>query len=88
MKQADLENLRKDKMNGVLIRSKTRWFEHGEKPSKYFLNMEKRNYVSKTITRIVKSDGSCLTKSKDILLEARNFYENLYSETEVKLKIM
>ena len=39
-KQADLVDVRKIKM-GVLIRSRTRWMECGEKPSKYFLNMEK-----------------------------------------------
>jgi hypothetical protein len=79
-KQAELENLRKDKMNGVLIRSKARWFEHGEKPSKYFLNMEKRNVVNKSIKRIVTTDGSCLTDSKEIVLEARKFYNDLYAE--------
>ena len=40
-KQADLVDVRKIKMDGVLIRSRTRWMECGEKPSKYFLNMEK-----------------------------------------------
>ena len=40
-KQTDLVNLRKKKMEGVLIRSKTRWMEQGEKPSRYFLNMER-----------------------------------------------
>ena len=27
-----------------------RWIEHGEKPTKYFFNMERRNYIKKTIT--------------------------------------
>ena len=38
-KQTDLVALRKAKMEGVLIRFKTRWMEGGEKPSKYFLNL-------------------------------------------------
>ena len=31
-----------------MFRSKERWFEQGEKPTKYFFNLEKRNY-DKTI---------------------------------------
>jgi len=80
-KQNDLANMRKDKMEGVFIRTKSRWFEQGEKPSKYFLNMEKRNYVNKTMTKVVSSDGN------DILLEARSFYKNLYSEHEIDKNI-
>ena len=56
-------------MNGVLIRSKLRWFKHGEKPSRYFLNMEKRNYVNKTINQIVENDNTCLTNSKEFFYE-------------------
>ena len=40
-KQADLIDLRKAKMEGVLIKSKSRWLEDGEKPSKYFLKFTK-----------------------------------------------
>ena len=69
-------------MDGVMIRSRTRWFEHGEKPSKYFLNLEKRNFVDKSIKKIVKNDGTTLTSSKDILSEAREFYQNLYAEQD------
>lgn len=65
-----------------MIRSRTRWFEHGEKPSKYFLNLEKRSYVDKSIRKIVKNDGTSLTSSNDILLEARVFYQNLYEDKE------
>ena len=28
---------------GIILRSKVDWYEHGEKSSKYFLNLEKRN---------------------------------------------
>ena len=36
-----------EKANGLILRSKTRWTEKGEKPTKYFFNMEKRNYSRK-----------------------------------------
>ena len=67
-KENELREIRKAKMDGVLVRSKTRWMEDGEKPSKYFLNMEKRNFVNKTISKIVKeNDNSVLLDSKSIL---------------------
>ena len=85
IKEAELINIRKNKMEGVLVRSRTRWMEEGEKPSKYFLNMEKRNMGNKTIGNIVKeSDNTSLKSSKKILEETRNYYKNLYSKREIE----
>ncbi|KAK3083672.1 hypothetical protein FSP39_001222 [Pinctada imbricata] len=50
-KKNELENLRKEKLKGSIIRSKAKWVEEGEKPSKYFCNMESRNFVNKTIKK-------------------------------------
>lgn len=33
-----------NKGKGSIVRSKTKWTEQGEKPIKYFLNLERRNY--------------------------------------------
>ena len=38
----ELEDIRKEKMKGVIIRTKARWIEDGEKPSKYFCALEKK----------------------------------------------
>lgn len=43
-----LEAFYDEKLNGVIIRARARWHEHGEKSSKYFLNLEKRNHIKKT----------------------------------------
>ena len=40
--KSDLEALYDKKVEGIIIRSRERWHEHGEKNSKYFLNLEKR----------------------------------------------
>ena len=42
---------------GIILRSKVDWYEHEEKSSKYFLNLEKRNeakksHIKKSLTRI------------------------------------
>ena len=33
------------KGKGAIFRSKARWVEYGEKPTKYFFNMEKKSYI-------------------------------------------
>ena len=48
-KKDELESLRRDKLQGLIIRSKSNWVEQGEKPTRYFLNLESRNYLNKTI---------------------------------------
>ena len=46
------EDIRREYIKGLFIRSRAKWIEEGEKPTKYFLNMEKRNY-----TRILTKSG-------------------------------
>ena len=77
-KKEELENLRKEKLHGVIIRSRVRWAEEGEKPTRYFCSLESRNYVNKIIPKVVKEDGTSLTKQEDILNEVKNFYKKLY----------
>ena len=40
--KSELEEIRNKKIRGSIIRTKAKWVEDGEKPSKYFLNLEKR----------------------------------------------
>ena len=41
--KAELNQLCDHITNGIIIRSRTAWYEFGEKSSKYFLRLEKRN---------------------------------------------
>ena len=43
--KAKLEKVSNKKIKGTILRSKARWYENGEKNSKYFLNLEKRNFL-------------------------------------------
>ena len=45
---------------GSVIRARARWHEYGEKSSKYFLNLEKRDHVKKHTRKLLKS-GSITT---------------------------
>ena len=81
-KQKELQELRKNKMEGMLIRSRARWIGEGEKVSKYFCNLEKRHYTSKIIRKIEKQDRTIVTEQDDIVKETKCFYEPLYKQEE------
>ena len=43
--KTQLEQIYKIKANGIKIRSKCEWYEHGENSSKFFLNLEKSRAI-------------------------------------------
>ena len=63
----------------AILRSKIRWIEHGEKPTKIyiFFNMPRRNY-NKKATKLIVAGGTTISNDDDILEEIRGFYENLF----------
>ena len=70
-------------ISGVIVRSKELWGEQGEKPTKYFFNLDKRRQQKKEMTELNFSTGVLLSDSKDIRKEMNNFYQDLFSEEEV-----
>ena len=77
-----------NKGKGSIVRSKTKWTEQGEKPTKYFFNLERRNYNHKTIKELKHPDGTPVTKEDEILKEIEIFYKDLFtSTTSVNLEV-
>ena len=56
-----------------MFRSKVKWIEYDEKPTKYFFNLEKRNYERKVITKLKPVDGEIITDSRRINEEIESF---------------
>ena len=86
-KKQDLENIRKEKINVKIIRSRVQWIEEGKKPTKYCCGLESNKFTSKIIPKIERDDGKTITKQFDILKETRYFmknYINLEKEMGVK----
>ena len=75
----ELDKISYDRTRGACVRSKARWHEFGERSSKYFLNLEKRNYENKCITSLIKENGRSIRDPKEILKEQKRFYQFLYS---------
>jgi len=54
----ELEKLRKDKIQGMITRSRARWVKSEENNFSCFLNLESRNYVEKTINMLKLANGT------------------------------
>ena len=67
---------------------KTRYIKDGERSSKYFFGLNKREYVNKTMYRVRLKDGTITKDYREILNAQKNFYEELYcSNTDIKFNI-
>ena len=75
----EYENLNRIKTQGAIIRSRATWAEDGEKNTKYFINLEKRNYNLKYITKLISNNNKEITNPNEILKEQKQFYQKLYS---------
>jgi hypothetical protein len=76
----EYEQLENQKTRGIMLRSKARWVEEGEKNSKYFLNLEKHNQEIKNIKILKDSNGKDIDNREEILEYIKDFYMKLYSE--------
>ena len=83
-KQKELKEIREKRIDGVILRSRARWIANGERVTRYFCNMEKRHYISKNMSRLVRRDGSVVTETQDLLFEVKHFYETLYTKKPVE----
>ena len=82
--KSELELMYDKKVEGLIIRVRARWHEHGEKNSKYFLNLEKRNHIKKHIRKLHIS-GVISTNPLSIMEAQKQFYTKLYSSSKTKL---
>ena len=64
------------------FRCKMQWNQGGEKMSAYYFNLEKRNYVSKTMYVTRRSDGTLTKDYREILQIQHGFYSKLYTSDE------
>ena len=86
IKQEKLRLIREQKLKGTIIRSRARWIDQGEKPSKYFCNLESRHFVSKRMTSIIGPNQEEITDFNLIKENVNKFYKNLYSSKEILIE--
>ena len=77
-KWMELKEIRARTLDSLIIRSRTKWLFEVKKNTRYFCNLEKRNYVQKSMSFIQKDDGNIIHDSDSVTKEAKHFYDNEY----------
>ena len=78
--RARLNQIAEYRTRGAMVRSRVCWHEEGERNTKYFLNLEKRNFSSTHISRLKTREGNETTNAEEILSMQKRFYEQLYAQ--------
>ena len=81
-KKQQLLELRKYRMRGEAVRSRTRWLHSGEKPSKYFCSLEQKIFFNKTIKKIVLDNGDIIDDQVKILDHIKQYYAKLFKSRD------
>ena len=71
--KTQLQTIYTKKGNAAIFRSKCRWVEKGERPTKYFFNLERRNYNKKTISEL-RTENEMIIKNETQVLDAIEKY--------------
>ena len=68
-----------NRVKGSIIRSRIMGYEHADRPSSYFLNLENSKQSKKSIYKIRAANGNIIDTKKEILEEISSYYTHLYS---------
>ena len=71
----------------VILRSRATWYEHGEKSTKYFLSLGKRNKAKTHVRKILLQNNLETTEHKAIMLNLKIFYSNLHKRSTSKTNL-
>ena len=74
----ELNEIYEIKGRGAIFRSKVEWIEKGEKPTRYFFNLEKKNFEKKIITQLKIGDDEIMSDFKQINKEIESFFTDFY----------
>lgn len=73
-----MQEIYEEKGRGVIFRSKARWTEDGEKPTKQFFNLEKTRYEKKIISQLKIGEDKFVSDFKQVNKETENIYNQFY----------
>ena len=83
--KVELETMYNHITEGIIIWSRCDWYELGEKSSRYFLGLEKRNKTKTHLRNLVTgNEVDEITDPKHIRSELKSFYSNLYKRRSMK----
>lgn len=71
--QNNLEKARESRIKGLIVRSRANWCEQGERSTKYFLSLEKRNATRKSIQYLNVNDKVIANKHEILKIFTKHF---------------
>ena len=80
--QKEIDRIHEEVARGHMIRSRCKFIEEHEKPTKYFLDLEKASQNVRHI-RSLKIGNEVSFDPNRILNQQKTFYRNLYTEKSV-----
>ena len=80
----ELENLYNYITEEIILHSKVNWYEYGEKSSKYFLSLERRNKAKSYLRKVVKTNEQETSNAIEIIRSLKKFYSRLYTRRSNK----
>ena len=75
----ELKQLHEVRGKEAMFRSKMKWVEQGEKPTKYFYNLEKTNYEKKLIREVKLENEEIISNPSQVNKEIEAFYRKMYT---------
>ena len=74
----EYERIQDNFTRGIVVRSRAKWIEDGEKNTKYFLQLEKQNSKLKSIKALDINDN-IVTNADEVMSECEKYYKTLYT---------
>ena len=73
------------KFEGQKVRSRAKWFESGEKSSKYFHALVAARRLASSISSVQRENGQMVSSTEEMIAEACLFYQKLYRAGSVDI---
>lgn len=76
----ELAEILQEKANKAIFKAKAHWTHLGEKPSSYFLGLEKRQSKARCVTALKDDSGNIISDSAEILTYQKKYFSEIYDE--------
>ena len=85
--EAALKAIFDSELEGAKIRSRAKWLEEGEAPTRYFFTLESQWHERTLVPSVFAADGTEVSSLPLIMQVHEQFYSDLFSEEEIDLSV-